>query len=179
MLNFVHQGKEHYDYRTNTFFRTKEYSYSLEHSLVAVAKWEAKWHKPFLTDEPRTREELLSYIQCMDRNDNPEEAYKYLETEQINRISDYISDPMTASCVTEAPSTQINGEQITSELMYYWMVALQIPFECQYWHLNRLIMLVRICNVKNSKQQKRPMHDVVAERNRLNAARRAKYHTKG
>ena len=123
----------------------------LEHSLVSLAKWESHWKKPFLSKDQKTRAETIDYIRCMTLTANVNrEFYNTLTQENINAVNAYINDSMTATTFydggkTKSPSREI----ITAELIYYWMVSLQIPFECQNWHLNRLLTLIRVCNIKN------------------------------
>ena len=159
----------------------------LEHSLLSVSKWESKYHKPFLskTDaETRTPEEMMYYIQCMTINNVDPDVYYRLTDSQIQEIGDYIADPMTATTINRrgpqgsAPRPRSN-EIVTSEIIYYWMVVHQIPFECQKWHLNRLLMLVEVCNIKNGPQQKMSKNDILRQNHALNAARRAKFHSRG
>lgn len=155
----------------------------LEHSLISLSKWESKWKKPFLTSAAKTREELKDYIRCMTVNNVPPETYDYLTKENIEAVNAYIHDPYSATTFKQAPGTtrKRGGETQTSELIYYYMVALEIPFECQKWHLNRLLTLIHICAIKNDpKSQKKMSPSAVMSQNKaLNAARRAKYGTKG
>lgn len=154
----------------------------LEHSLVSLSKWESKWHKPFFEKHPddpkerKTAEEILDYIRCMTitKNVNPI-VYNFLTAENIKAINDYINNPMTASVINEGPQEgkkQINGEFITSELIYYWMITLNIPFECEKWHIERLLMLIRICNIKNQPAKKMSQMEVMQQHRALNEARR-------
>lgn len=163
----------------------KPVTLTLEHSLLSLSKWESKYHKPFLdkTGVEKTPEEMLYYIQCMSVNNVDPNAFYCLTSEQIKEIGDYIADPMTATTITHnAPSgapPRRNAENVTSELIYYWMVVHQIPFECQKWHLNRLLTLIEVCNIKNAPSKKMSKRDIMRQNNALNAARRAKYHSHG
>ena len=151
----------------------------LEHSLVSISKWESKWHEPFINKNGHSEEQTLDYIKCMTVNQKvPENVYSRLKTEDIQRISEYINNPMTATTITPI-SKRNSGEVITSELIYYWMIALQIPFECEKWHLNRLLQLVSVCNEKNKPPKKMGKNEIMARNKALNEARRAKYNTKG
>ncbi len=175
MLQITVPAREFYDERTEQFVYTKEYKLNLEHSLLSISKWEAKYCKPFLSkdeNDTRTALEMLDYIRCMTLNKNvPDEVYASLTPENILDINKYIQHPSTATTIYEKKKQGGKKEIITSELIYYWMVAYQIPFECEKWHINRLLMLVKVCEVKNNPQ-KPGKPDMVA-RHKLNEARLA------
>lgn len=172
MLQITVPSREVYDEATNTFYETKEYTLKLEHSLLSISKWESKHHKPFLAkdkNDKRTPDEMLDYIRCMTLNSNvPDYVYYVLNTKNMSDINAYINDSMTATTVMSKKS--MNREIITSELIYYWMIAFNIPFECEKWHINRLIMLIKVCNAMANPPKNRP--DMAARR-RLNEARLA------
>ena len=152
---------------------------NLEHSLISISKWESIWHVPFIGNSKKTEEQTMSYIKCMTIDKGiPDNAYDYLTVKNIQDISDYINDPMSASVVRDQ-SNGVNHERVTSELIYYWMIALQIPSEFEKWHLNRLMKLIEICNVKNTPAKKMGKNEIIARNQALNAARRAKYNSKG
>lgn len=180
MLRITIPSRELWDERTQEFVKTKEQTLQLEHSLVSLSKWESKWNKAFLAKGDKTYEETIDYIKCMTLTQNvPPEVYNYLTKENIQQINNYIDAPMTATYITEEKSGKGKGEVVTSELIYYWMIALNIPFECQKWHLNRLITLVRVCNVKNSPPKKRSKREIASRNAALNAARKKQLNTKG
>lgn len=180
MLHITIPAQEYYDERTETFVNTKEITLTLEHSLVSVSKWESKWCKPFLSKDAKTPEETLDYIKCMTLTQNvPPETYNYLSNENISEIKRYIEDPHTATFINEGPGGPKSHEVITSELIYYWMTALNIPWESQKWHLNRLLMLIRVCNVKNQPKKKMSQRELMSRNAALNAARKQKLHSKG
>lgn len=157
----------------------KPFPLQLEHSLVSLSKWEAKYHKPYLSSKEKTPEEIIDYIRCMTLTQNvPPAVYNNLSQDNIVAIGAYINDPMTATTVKNMNKKR-SSEQITSELIYYWMVALQIPFECQKWHLNRLLTLVEVCSVKNQPSKKMDKHTAARQNAALNAARRQKAHSSG
>lgn len=152
----------------------------LEHSLISLSKWEAKYCKPFISTTEKTYEETLDYIQFMTLTPNVDpEVYKILTDKHVDQINAYIDSPMTATVVNDPNKSGGNQEAITSELMYYWMIALQIPFECQSWHLNRLLMLVKVCNFKNQPPKKKSQQEVIADHKARNEANKRKYQTKG
>ena len=158
----------------------KETVLKLEHSLVSLSKWESKWHKPFLSKKELTVEETLDYIRCMTVTQNvPSEVYERMPEDVIKQISDYINDPQTATWFPKDTEKKSSNEVVTSELIYYWMVALQIPPQYEKWHLNRLITLVKICNVKNAPSKKMSKRSIMSQNAALNAARRKQLNSKG
>jgi len=183
MLLIIVPGVELWDEKTQEFVNRKDQTLSLEHSLVSISKWEAKWHKPFINkDSGKTNEEIIDYIRCMTITQNiDEDVYKYMTSENIKSVNEYIEDTMTATWFTERKDVpkKTNQEQITSELIYYWMIALQVPFECQRWHLNRLLTLIRICNLKNNPPKKYNKRETLSNNAALNAARKQKLGTSG
>lgn len=180
MYKLVVEGKELYDESTGCFTYTKKQTFRLEHSLISISKWESKWHKPFLKEDGRTREEELDYIRCMVIDQEPDESILHeLTNQQLTDVFNYVNDSMTATWFNERNSRPSGRKIITSELIYYWMTELNIPFSCEKWHLNRLLTLIKICNIEKSPKKKMSKKDQMAERRSLNAARRQKYHTKG
>ena len=158
----------------------KEQTLQLEHSLVSISKWESKWHKPFISKDEKTLEETLDYIKCMTITQNIDpEVYNRLTHSNVNEINKYIDDPMTATTFYGNSQEGRSKEIITSDLIYYWMISLNIPMECQKWHLNRLLTLVRVCNIKNAPPKKRSTYDISCDYAALNEERKKKYNTKG
>lgn len=153
----------------------------LEHSLLSISKWEAKWHKPFLGNTPKTREETIDYVRCMTLTQNVNPLYYlFLSNDNIQKINDYIANPMTATTIKEIEGqSRRNSEILTNELIYYYMIALNIPFECEKWHLNRLLMLIKVCGIKNSPGKKMSKNQILSRNRQLNEARRKSLHTKG
>ena len=180
MLQISIPANEQWDERKQEFVRTKGQTLQMEQSLVSLSKWESKWNKAFLSKEAKTSEETLDYIKCMTvtPNVNPD-IYNGLTREHIAKINKYIEAPMTATVFSDDKTAKNNRETVTAELIYYWMIALQIPFECQHWHLNRLLTLVKVCNVKNSPPKKMSKRDLASRNARLNAARRQQLNTRG
>lgn len=179
MLTITIPSRELFDEKTNSFFTTKPQTIVLEHSLVSLSKWESKWHKPFLTKDAKTLEETIDYIKCMTITQNVDPTvYNFLSHSNVQKINEYIEDPMTATTFGN-DTKQGPKEVVTSELIYYWMIAHNIPMECQKWHLNRLLTLVRVCNVKNAPPKKMSKRDVASRYASINAARRKKFNSKG
>ena len=181
MLKIHIPETESYSNEYNKFINVKATDITLEHSLISISKWEAKYHKPFLDDkQEKTSEELIDYIRFMSLTSNVDpNAFRMITENEMDRILAYIKDSQSATTFADAQSGKASREIITSELIYYWMVALQIPFECQKWHINRLLTLVKICNIKNQPAKKMPKSDIYAQNRMLNAKRRAKLHSKG
>lgn len=180
MLRITIPATELWDERRQEFINTKEQTLQLEHSLVSLHKWESRWNKPFLTNQNKTYEETVDYIRCMTltQNVNPD-VYSCLTAENLKLVNDYIQAPMTATVFSEDRSGKANREIITAELIYYWMIALQIPTEYRKWHLNQLLTLVRVCNIKNSPPKKRSRADIMQQNAAINAARRKQFNTMG
>ena len=180
MLQITIPAGELLDESTQEFIVTKEQTLQLEHSLVSLSKWESKWCKSFLSRKDKTYEETIDYIKCMTltQNVNPN-VYLFLTKENVEQINNYIAAPMTATVFSKDRDGGINREVITSELIYYWMIALSIPFECQKWHLNRLLTLIRVCNIKNTPPKKMSRRQLMDRNRALNAARRNQLNTKG
>lgn len=182
MLTLHIGAKELWDEVNEQFIETEAVELILEHSLVSISKWEAKYHKPFLSSE-KTAEESLDYIEMMTIGKKPDPiVYRLLSKEQVEQIGKYINDSMTATTFSEveekeaAGKTNKKGKFVTSEEIYYWMTAQNIPFECQYWHLNRLITLVKICAINNkpkdNKKKKMTSSDLASRRRQMEAARK-------
>ena len=160
MLRITIPAVEQWDEVKQEFVFTKEQTLSLEHSLVSLSKWESKWCKAFLTKQDKTSEETLDYIKFMTLTQNVDpEVYNYLTNGNISEINEYIEAPMTATYFSDEKTVKTSREQVTAELIYYWMIALNIPFECQKWHLNRLLTLIKVCNIKSATKEERQERD--------------------
>lgn len=180
MLEIVIPETEMWDERTQTFVYTKEQTLRLEHSLVSLSKWESKWCKPFLNNQEKTVEETIDYIRCMTISQNVDpNVYGCITNEQLQEIFKYIEAPMTATTFSQRERKGSNREQITAELIYYWMITCNIPFECQKWHINRLLTLIRVCEIKNTPPKKMSKRELMSRNASLNAARRRKLNSKG
>lgn len=180
MLQITVPERELWDEINEEFISIKETTLQLEHSLVSLSKWESKWCKPFLTAQDKTMEETIDYVKCMTLTQkvNPL-VYRCLTNENMEAINQYITSPMTATTFNEDKNGKRNREQVTAEIVYYWMIALNIPFECQKWHLNRLLTLIRVCNIKNQPPKKMSRQEIMSRNAALNAARRKRLNSKG
>ena len=180
MLKLVIDTVEIFDEETQMFGTAGGFEIELEHSLVSLSKWESKTKKPFLTKEGKTREEIMFYIQCMIvSQDCPSDAVSRFSQKEIDIVTAYIESPESATTFGEMPATRGRGETITSELIYYWMIAFTIPFDCETWHLNRLFSLVRICNIKNQKPKRMSKEALAGQYRRVNEKRRKELGTSG
>jgi len=181
MLKLTIDAIDLWDENKEEFVTSKAQNLTLEHSLVSLSKWESKWKKPFLSDMPKkTTEETLDYIKCMTITQNvPDDVYDYISTENIKKVNSYIEDSMTATTFCNYKKNPFRKEVITAEIIYYWMVAMSIPFECQKWHLNRLLTFIHVCSIKNQPKSKMSRHEILGQNKARNAARRKAHHTKG
>lgn len=180
MLDLYIKGVDLYDERNGEFVSTKDMTLRLEHSLISLSKWESKWHKPFLGKEEKTEEEIRDYIRCMTITQNVDPIiYLGLTPEHFKKIEEYMSDTMTATWFNDKNNPKSKQKAVTAELIYYWMISLQIPFECERWHLNRLLTLIRVCNIENTPKKKMRKGDVFKQNAQLNEARRKMLNSKG
>lgn len=182
MLTIVVPEGEMFNEKTQEFVYIKGQTLVLEHSLVSLSKWESKWKKPFLNSSDKTPEETIDYIRCMTITKNVDPLiYMNLTQDILNRVNKYIDDTMTATTFNDRNEKRGGGrEQITSELIYYWMVNFNIPFECEKWHLNRLLTLIKVCSVKSQANTKKmSKREILQQNNELNALRRKQLGSKG
>lgn len=182
MLEITIPAGEAWDEERETFVSNdRPVKLQLEHSLVSISKWESRWHKPYLTNEQKTIQETRDYIRCMTLTKNVDpDVYYFLNRENIENVRKYIDDSMTATWFSGREGKgKINGEQVTSELIYYWMTVFHIPSEYQKWHLNRLITLIKICDIKSRPAKKVSREETIRNYAALNAERRKRLGTKG
>jgi hypothetical protein len=180
MLRIIIPGIEYFNEETEEFSSVDNVELELEHSLISLSKWESKYQKPFLSNFEKTSDEILFYIECMILTQKfPENLFDRFNNIQFSEINRYIESKESATTFGDMPERRGRDEVITSELIYYWMVAFNIPFECERWHLNRLFSLIRICNIKNSKPRKMSSSEIAARNREINAKRRAQYGTHG
>lgn len=180
MLRVTIPSRELYDETKGEFIYTKAIELQLEHSLVSLSKWESKWCMPFISTKNKTTAQSIDYIRAMTLTQNVDPSvYLSIPNEVMNQVATYIDAPMTATILPKTTQKKTNSEIITSELIYYWMIAFNIPFECQKWHLNRLLTLINVCNIKNQPKKKRTPKEIMAERRAINEANKARFGTKG
>ena len=185
MLQITIPKTELWDSAKEEFVNLNECTIVLEHSLVAISKWESKWHKPFLGKKtPKTNDEIRDYIKCMTvtQNVNPL-AYSCLTKKNYEDIIAYIDDPMTATTFGESKEKKKRERIITSELIYYWMIQAGVPFECQKWHINRLLTLIHVCSEESKgampDRKRQSKGKIASDYASLNAARLKAMRTKG
>ena len=193
----IPEVEDYDDERNNEFINIKACDLVLEHSLISISEWEARWHKPFLTTKEKTNEEILDYIRCMvmrrDANNVDPRIFEFIPEEELKRIQEYIEDDHTATCFKKSVS-ELQGrrpekkEVLTSEVIYYYMIALGIPKDFEKWHLGRLQTLIKVCNEKNKEQDPKYKNKqlttkdqarLAADYHALNQKRRAALNTKG
>lgn len=180
MLRIIIPAEEFWDEVKEEFIYGKEQPLQLEHSLVSLSKWESKWGKAFFGRQNKTEEEILDYVKCMTltQNVNPD-VYRRLTAANYDAINTYIEAPMTATFFSEDSLPKSSREIVTAELIYYWMITFNIPVEFQKWHLNKLLTLIRVCNIKNSPPRRRSTREIMRRNAALNAARRKKLSSRG
>ena len=179
MLELTIPRRTFFNESTSEFMEFNETKLKLEHSLISISKWESKNKKPFLSDKKHSKTDIMDYIECMSLDSNVDPmVYRTIPDDFYQIITDYIEDPMTATTISDSDSTNKN-DIITSEIIYYWMVELGIPFECQKWHLNRLLTLIRVCSIKKGPQKKMSKREILEQNRKLNDIRRKQNNTKG
>lgn len=179
MLTITIPGVEDFDEVSNEFITQPETTIDLEHSLISLSKWESDWKKPFLSSDNKTTEETIGYVRSMTLTPNiPEEIYQRLSHANVDAINNYIDDKMSATWFREATGAP-SREIITSEVIYYWLVTLQVPFDCENWHLNRLFTLIKVANQKNTPEKKMSARDLAVRNRELNEKRKAQMNTSG
>jgi hypothetical protein len=180
MLQVTVPEFEVYSSEENLFTTIKEQTLAFEHSLLSISKWEAYYCKPFLSKTAKSSEETIYYLRCMclTPNVNPI-IFKHLPSSILDQVKEYIDTPKTATWFSDESKNSKSAQTLTSELLYYHMIANGIPFECQKWHLSRLITLIRICQEKNAPKKKMNKRDILKQNAALNAARRSKLGSKG
>lgn len=184
MLKITIPAKEMWDERNEQFVYTQATELTLEHSLISVSKWESKWKRCFLENGPNGYEEVMDYVKCMCIGKIPDDTtLKNLTQKDFKEITDYIQDTKSASKIISLGNQQGGRhgktDSLTSEMIYFYMCSFNIPFECEKWHLSRLLKLIEISNIKNNPGKKMSNKSVLQSYSKLNAERRAKYHTKG
>lgn len=180
MLELMLPEEELFDDKTQEFIYFKPEPVSLEHSLISLSKWEAHYHKPFISTAEKTPDETIYYISCMVikhvSNINLVVHRLIKNKELMDKVHAYIADPMCATTIQHHGKQGGKKEIITAEIIYYDMIALQIPKEYEKWHLNRLMTLIEVCSIKNQPQGKNQMsrNEIYAQQDAINEANQAR-----
>lgn len=175
-------GQELWDENNQRFIKVDDTTLEMENSLYAIANWESKWGKSFFQNDEKTEAETIDYIKQMTINKVDDMVYKCIDRQTFCKIKDYINLPMTATKINSKRNQNGNVQSssyITAEIIYYMMLTLGIPPEYDRWHINRLITLIRVCQIKSQPPQKMSQQEAIAYQARLNAERRAKLKSKG
>lgn len=179
MLQITIPDREYYNEISNEFIFVNGKTITLEHSLLSISKWESKWKKPFCGTEEKTYEETIDYIRCMTITNNVDpRLYNNITFDNLKQVKEYIEDSMTATVISDGPKKK-SSSYVTSELVYFWMASFRIPFTCEKWNFNRLLTLIRICEIKNSPKKKMSKRERLSKNKALNEARRRKSNTSG
>ena len=183
MLSLTIEKTELFNPKDQTFINVNPQTIKLEHSLLSLSKWESKWNVPFLNKSSKSIEQIMDYIEDMTITQNVDPAVYFViqnNAKLVEQIKNYIDAPMTATTFSNRAPKKPNRETITAELIYYWMIAYNIPFECQKWHLNKLLTLIHVCSIKADKNAPKMSRSEILSQNRaLNEARRKALHSKG
>lgn len=180
MLTIIVPGIELYNEILQEFITSEDFVLNLEHSLVSLSKWESLFEKPFLGPDKKTDVEVISYIKAMTISQVvPENLYSRLSNANLESVNTYINAKMTATWFSEDKQARSSKEIITAEVVYYWMISLHIPLECEHWHLNRLFTLIRVCNQKNAPSTKMTARELAVRNRELNAKRKVQFNTQG
>ena len=180
MLELSVNGGELFDEGSYKIIRTRPIVLKLEHSLLSVSKWESKWQIPFLNNKEKTKEQFLDYVRCMTITQNVDpNVYIAMPQSDIQKVKEYIENPMSATWFSKQNDGKQSGRVITSELIYRWMAQLQIPFECDKWNFNRLLTLIRVCYAENTPKKKMGVNNVLKQNASLNKKRKQAMHTRG
>lgn len=180
MLQIEIPESEYWDDKNSRFVLLPAVTLNLEHSLVSLSKWEMKWKKPFLSKDQKTPEQIVDYIKCMTITQNVDpDVYSRLTRDNYKKVQEYIEDPMTATWFSKNQQKQQSRKIITSERIYSWMISAGVPFECQKWHLNRLLTLIQVCNIEGQPPKKMNRNELYSRNSALNAARRNKLNSRG
>ena len=176
MFELTIGATEHFNQETSEFEMLNGVTIELEHSLFALSKWESKFEIPFLNNDNLTDEQMMYYIQCMTITKNVDpKLYGSLSEANIITVNEYLNKKHTATWFSEhgnGPGRRTSNEIVTSELIYFWLTACQIPFECEHWNLKRLLTLIQVCNEKNKPQKKMDRKTMMNKHRSVNASRR-------
>lgn len=175
MLRITVPGRDDIlDEETGEIYSFPDTVLEMENSLVSISKWEAKFKKSFFRKEEKSHAEVLYYIKCMTLNSVPWYVYRGLTRDNEEKIRAYLENPHTATVIRKnGGKGPASTKFMTSELLYYYMTELNIPFiPCENWNINRLLTLIDVCCEEKKPKKKMSSRDVASQYRALNAARR-------
>lgn len=166
------EGRPLFDQRTQSFLpRPKSRQIRLEHSLISMSRWEEETKRKFFSklDGPQSTEDILFYIKCMSL-DGPidDNLLRCISKKELERVGAYISDNRTATTFAQTNSKGKAGT-MTSEVLYYYIAAFQLPPYVEKWHLSRLLTLIRVANAKQAAAGKKGKKDGVNYQSRVDS----------
>lgn len=179
MLTLKIESFEGWDEEKEEFIYIEGQTIHMRHCLASISKWESKWHIPFLSRKEKTEEQALDYIRCMVEEEVSDTVINIIQTRYGREIESYMNNPSTATVVHHDKQEIGSNSPKTSEVIYSWMFQLNIPMECQYWHINKLITQIDYMNEQQKPPKKISKKDAMARQARINAERRAKLKSKG
>ena len=186
MLYLTLSKKDLFDEENERFISLPPVELQLEHSLSSLSKWESKYKKPFLTNTKKfakTKQEMLDYYIMMSQGEVDPNVFSFMTVDESQQIDAYLKDPQTATWIDNSMSTKsatMYHEEITAEVIYTWLVMFNIPFEVQYWNINRLLTFIQVYQIKQSGTKPQPVtSDYLNQRRELNEQRKALYQTNG
>lgn len=183
MITIYVDGFEIWYEETQSFQSFEPRFIRMEHSLAAIAKWEGKWKKPYMSTlemYAKTPEEQIDYFRCMMLDDVDPRYINHIPTSELKKLQEYMEDTHTAARFSDKPGKgkkmglSKTGEDITAETVYYQMTQLNIPFECENWNVNRLLSLINYCAKKQQPPDKMSEKEVIRRNAELNKIRQAK-----
>lgn len=182
MLTITVPGSRMLDEKTNKIFTVPTQELKLEHSLRAISEWESKYKKPFqkTLESGIKRNELIDYFRCMTQNTVDPNIYYNINSKIVDEILTYMQDSQTATTINNKGKKPPKRRTLTAELVYGWMVSYGIPFECDQWHINKLLMLIKVCGeLDNPAKPSKKGGDAARAFAQLNAKRRAANKSRG
>ena len=180
MLQITLPECEIWDENKQEFIYKKELTLQMEHSLLSLSKWESKYHKSFIHTKEKTNEEALDYIKFMTITQNVKpETYERFTSNHFKQINNYIGEPMTATTFSDNSTKKGRRQIVTAEVIYDWMLSLNIPMDREKWHLNKLITLIRVRSINSQPAKKKSSAELARSYAALNAQRQAQQKMRG
>lgn len=146
---------------------------TFEHSLYTIARYEEATHKPYY-DTRSDEDNLFSYMPYMAiKPPKDPSAFFRIPQDELAKLKSWMEDSHTATWFSKDDDNSPEREIVTAELIYYWMTEYRIPFECERWHINRLMTLIQVCARKKSPPKQKSQAEIIREHRALNQKRRA------